>query len=146
MTLSHALVLVPAELVDRPARTDDEYRLKRVLTRRQIESVRLGEYVPCPCGRKIDLSAAYKCLFCGVWFCRTCAERHFGPQRGRDLPWDKECFKQDMVRELHLRMGWEPIGAWLPQYSFLINQELADLLNLLDRFPGFRPACAEDVA
>lgn len=30
------------------------------------------------CGKEIDLLFAYKCLYCGFYFCRKCAEKHFG--------------------------------------------------------------------
>ena len=33
----------------------------------------------CPCRKIIDVRvSAYKCLECGIWFCRKCAKRHFG--------------------------------------------------------------------
>ena len=36
------------------------------------------DQVTCVCGNKIYLRVAYKCLYCGIWFCRSCAKRHFG--------------------------------------------------------------------
>lgn len=33
------------------------------------------------CGEKIQISSAYKCLYCSYWFCPTCAEAHFGKTR-----------------------------------------------------------------
>lgn len=33
------------------------------------------------CGKRVSLSYAYKCLYCGYWFCATCAEVHFGKTR-----------------------------------------------------------------
>ena len=33
------------------------------------------------CGKKVRIQAAYKCLYCGFWFCATCAEVHFGKTR-----------------------------------------------------------------
>lgn len=35
--------------------------------------------VNCPdCGTRIALVMAYRCAYCGVWFCHTCAQVHFG--------------------------------------------------------------------
>ncbi len=34
--------------------------------------------VTCPCGWKRGITLMYKCLYCDVWFCRSCAEEHFG--------------------------------------------------------------------
>ena len=30
------------------------------------------------CGLRRDLKLAFKCLYCGLWICFTCAEFHFG--------------------------------------------------------------------
>ncbi len=34
--------------------------------------------VKCGCHKKIKLIYAYRCLYCQVWYCKTCAEEHFG--------------------------------------------------------------------
>lgn len=34
--------------------------------------------VTCPCGWVRGFTLVYKCLYCNVWFCTTCAEEHFG--------------------------------------------------------------------
>jgi len=35
--------------------------------------------VTCICNKDVELMAAYRCLHCGIWFCRECGEEHFGP-------------------------------------------------------------------
>ena len=30
------------------------------------------------CGKIIEIHEAYKCLYCNFFFCKTCAEKHFG--------------------------------------------------------------------
>ena len=30
------------------------------------------------CGHVMSIMHAYKCLYCGFWFCYSCAEKHFG--------------------------------------------------------------------
>lgn len=34
--------------------------------------------VKCGCHKKVKLIHAYRCLYCQVWYCKTCAEEHFG--------------------------------------------------------------------
>ena len=34
--------------------------------------------VTCCCGLKRGLHLMYKCLYCDVYFCKRCAEQHFG--------------------------------------------------------------------
>ena len=34
--------------------------------------------VTCPCGRVRALVKMYRCLYCKVYFCDSCAEQHFG--------------------------------------------------------------------
>ncbi|ALC15637.1 hypothetical protein DSOUD_0850 [Desulfuromonas soudanensis] len=33
------------------------------------------------CGRVMSIFYAYKCLYCGFYFCARCAEKHFGKTR-----------------------------------------------------------------
>lgn len=35
--------------------------------------------VTCPCGSRRNVRSLFQCLYCEVWFCRECAEDHFGP-------------------------------------------------------------------
>lgn len=33
----------------------------------------------CPdCGRTLKIIWLYRCLYCGIYFCKECAEHHFG--------------------------------------------------------------------
>jgi hypothetical protein len=76
------------DIVDNPPRDLAEMGYIRSLVRGQLEELRAqgqgapaegyGQvWVTCPCGRHIALVAAYRCLDCGLWFCRDCAHRHF---------------------------------------------------------------------
>jgi len=64
--------------------TDAERMQSRVTMRGQLADIMgvpahatLG--VNCPdCGKRIALVLAYRCAYCGVWFCHTCAQVHFG--------------------------------------------------------------------
>ncbi len=47
--------------------------------RDQLYEFRRDGTVTCPdCGRSPIIREAYRCVYCGVWFCRTCAQIHFG--------------------------------------------------------------------
>jgi len=37
-----------------------------------------SETIVCRCGLMRHLTMAFRCLYCGEWFCFTCAESHFG--------------------------------------------------------------------
>lgn len=37
--------------------------------------------VTCGCGLTMPLRFAYRCLYCGEYYCMACAERHFGKTR-----------------------------------------------------------------
>lgn len=37
--------------------------------------------VQCPCGLTAPLRFLYRCLYCGAFFCKKCAEEHFGKTR-----------------------------------------------------------------
>lgn len=34
--------------------------------------------IRCGCRKLIVWWAMYRCLYCGVWYCKDCAEQHFG--------------------------------------------------------------------
>lgn len=53
--------------VDLPPRNDEE--------RAELRGLR-------PCGRSEMLILACRCHFCGLFFCRACAERHFASGGG----------------------------------------------------------------
>ena len=61
--------------------TLSEIKEKRVLLRKQnAEILPEGKQVKLicgGCGKIISLFHAYKCYFCRLWFCWTCAGHHF---------------------------------------------------------------------
>ncbi len=47
--------------------------------RRQWDSANRHGVVMCgDCGIGRHLTVAFRCLYCGLWFCGPCAEAHFG--------------------------------------------------------------------
>lgn len=37
--------------------------------------------ITCICGRLRAIHIAFRCLYCGLYFCQPCAESHFGETR-----------------------------------------------------------------
>ena len=37
--------------------------------------------VSCECDKKIPIHLAFRCLYCGQYYCQKCAEEHFGKSR-----------------------------------------------------------------
>ena len=68
-----------AEQIDRPPRDESERAaILQVLFDQARELIATEGRVTCPCGRCVGvLTFAYRCLYCGVWFCQECAGRHF---------------------------------------------------------------------
>jgi len=89
-----------AQIPERPEATSrwrnaplEVVQTNRVKIRRQLEELYDQEQGPCgpaviritcPCGERIPLMEAYRCLFCGIWFCKDCAEEHFTEGEGDD--------------------------------------------------------------
>jgi hypothetical protein len=61
----------------------------RVIMQRQFRELMNGNSanVTCGCGRTLPVRFAYRCYFCGLWFCPGCARLHFGerPQHAEDI-------------------------------------------------------------
>lgn len=34
--------------------------------------------VTCDCGKRPDIRCAFRCYYCGIYFCKACAGKHFG--------------------------------------------------------------------
>lgn len=52
---------------------------RRSILFRQVQRVMFLK-ATIPCGRCRHFAAlwnAYKCFYCGIWFCRACAQQHF---------------------------------------------------------------------
>ena len=59
--------------------TEEETEGMKFLGRQWREIISTDpQEVTCGCGHKIPLRYAYKCLYCGIYFCWRCAEVHFG--------------------------------------------------------------------
>ena len=51
---------------------------KRKILHNQYRIVIKTNRVCCgDCKRELPLRFTYKCCYCGIWFCRTCGEKHF---------------------------------------------------------------------
>ena len=63
---------------------EDELKLKRKQLKSQVKEINKQVMamdthlrVTCTCGKSVHVHGAYKCSYCGLWFCRKCAEEHF---------------------------------------------------------------------
>lgn len=70
---------------------------KRALLRSQWSEAVEKRTVHCGCGRPRSLELAYRCLYCGIWFCVPCAEEHFSMT-----------VRQWKVQKSRVRPGFEP--------------------------------------
>ena len=48
------------------------------LLRQQWHEATNGQIITCVCGKRRELFAMYRCLYCGLYLCVRCAEDHFG--------------------------------------------------------------------
>ncbi len=58
----------------------DDVRNKRILLRKQQREILPdGNQImlTCECGKRLSIFHAYKCYFCRLWMCWTCAGYHF---------------------------------------------------------------------
>lgn len=65
---------------DVPRSQDDIERKRTIVLNQQMEIIGQGtvEKVTCVCGFKLPTRLAYRCYFCGIFLCQTCAANHFG--------------------------------------------------------------------
>lgn len=56
----------------------EQYRL--IMDQHKNGTPALFVKIRCGCNKLIALTEMYRCLYCGVWFCKACAEIHFGKQ------------------------------------------------------------------
>lgn len=49
---------------------------------KELESQEGDPQVTCPCGATGPLRTAFRCFYCEVIFCPTCAEDHFAEEGG----------------------------------------------------------------
>jgi hypothetical protein len=55
--------------------------MNRCVVRRQTEQAMKDHQVRCICDKLMEMWETYRCLYCGVYLCVQCGERHFGMTR-----------------------------------------------------------------
>lgn len=63
-------------LQDYVAWAKDDEKKKRL--KDQWSTAHKNQIIQCGCGVIRHVMIAYRCLYCGEWFCMNCAEVHFG--------------------------------------------------------------------
>ena len=61
-----------------PRTEAERWEVREVVKKQTWETVNDGTRVTCPCGHELRVIYGYRCLYCGVIFCKTCAKVHFG--------------------------------------------------------------------
>jgi hypothetical protein len=51
---------------------------KKAMLIAQDKQAREDQSITCGCGWHRWIGYAYRCLYCGEWYCAPCAETHFG--------------------------------------------------------------------
>ena len=60
-------------------RTREQLRTFRHAQSRAAEKCSIK--IKCVCGVSFPIYKMHRCLYCGEWLCRLCAEKHFGKTR-----------------------------------------------------------------
>jgi hypothetical protein len=78
--------------IDKTPETQAEIdQVREILWAQAWEVMSCKTRVTCPCGFKTTMNYAYRCFYCGVYFCRKCAERHFKKEvKQMDEPIDRK--------------------------------------------------------
>jgi hypothetical protein len=88
-----AVVMLPTYESDA---TPEEQEIKLKWMYEQIKFIRTQEKddVPvsriklrCGCHKLAKWQYMYRCLYCGVWYCKECAEEHFGAKVPEPFQW-----------------------------------------------------------
>lgn len=67
--------------------TPEEIKIKLNWMYEQLKFIKIQEEdniplehtkIRCGCHKLVNYKYAYRCLYCGVWYCRDCAQEHFG--------------------------------------------------------------------
>lgn len=73
----------------------DDICRKRALLKKQLKEAMATNGVTCECGHHIKhLAYAYRCRWCGLFFCRQCAGKHFG----KDEEYEKRAAELGVLR------------------------------------------------
>ena len=65
--------------IDKPPSNDQEKtELLKIVFSQSKELIPIIDIkIHCPCGKRVSVYYhAYRCFYCGVYFCRDCAKRH----------------------------------------------------------------------
>ncbi|OGP87155.1 MAG: hypothetical protein A2031_08085 [Deltaproteobacteria bacterium RBG_19FT_COMBO_43_11] len=61
-----------------PETNEEKNELLMIVANQQFQVSQCRKVmVTCHCGKKIRITSAYRCFYCGVYFCFLCAKRHF---------------------------------------------------------------------
>ena len=55
-----------------------EYEVWMQKLSQQTQEAETGKEITCICELSFLVIYMYKCYYCGLWLCATCAKKHFG--------------------------------------------------------------------
>jgi len=61
-------------------RSKNKALLQKIL-KRQAAEMQKGGSTFCGCGTQLNIMNSFRCLYCGLFLCVSCAETHFGITR-----------------------------------------------------------------
>lgn len=53
-------------------------QLQLIVDQERIETPMQNVKIRCGCNKLIGWQYMFRCLYCGVWYCKSCAEEHYG--------------------------------------------------------------------
>jgi len=65
-----------------------------IVIRQMNEIISCAKFT-CVCKKVVRIILAYRCLYCGVWMCQRCMEKHLGMSR---VDYNKKHYAKDMVK------------------------------------------------
>lgn len=111
--------------------TEDQKMERRAGLKAQLLEVLQHGRVTCECGESIAVMHAYKCFYCGFWFCPACARLHFA------IP--------DHIQDADARYGMEPRihsgGTGFCNHCVWHHRPLGKQIPCQRCRPGMPPSC-----
>lgn len=101
------------QILHRHPQDNDDVAAKRVAIATQSKDLNQQPqvWITCPCGTRLLLRYSYKCWECGIFFCRSCAEKHFGPKPAT------ACVGEELQPDHEPKRGWADCQTERPDFD-----------------------------
>lgn len=128
-------------VLDNPDKSDEEKILCLDILYEQCKQLigvsegRIFASLYCPCGRSLDPLMSFKCYECHIWFCPTCASRHFGFNR----EWIEKKEEESIIEDTKQRYALE-FSDGLRRVNFS-SQDDESAIKYVKDFPDYSLNC-----